>query len=56
MSITTTKRVIWAVTKESQRVNHVVMEICMIYTISYDSQDIYMLRIRRKKKEESKPI
>ena len=37
--------VIQAVTKESQLVNHMVMEI---RTISYDSQGIYTLRARRK--------
>jgi len=40
--------VIWKVTRESQHTNHTVMEICMTRTISYDSQDIYTLRTRRK--------
>ena len=40
--------VIWAVIRESQHANHTIMEIHTTRTISYDSQGIYTLRIRRK--------
>jgi len=48
MSVTTIKRDDLAVTRESQCANHTVMEISTTRTSSYDSQDIYTLRTRRK--------